>query len=154
MIKIFFGAGIVVAFILFLIKWTGRRRVVSPINGDRDKNYDFFYNIFSDKGFVIDEYEPLDGRQMNVFLNHPRIGLFVLIGVMLLLIGVFPGIVWFIFGRDKFSITFKENTGFVLYVLESNSRYAGKVWGKIIFRINLKSIETLPDNLETTVEII
>jgi len=44
-ISIFLGLGSVVAFVLFLIKWTGRDRVVSPINGDLDKNYDFILSI-------------------------------------------------------------------------------------------------------------
>ena len=153
-ISIFLGIGVVVAFVLFLIKWTGRERVVSPMNGDRDKNYDFFYKLFSDKGFEISEYEPLDGRKMTVYLDHPRKSHFVLIGIFLLMTGVFPGIVWFMFGSDKFSLTLKENAGYALYVFKSNSRYAGKAWGKIIFKINLKSIEPPPENIETTVEII
>lgn len=54
---------------------------------------------------------------------------FVFTGSILLLASIFPGILWFIFGRDRLSVTFKEDAGFVQYIFESNNRkYADKIW--------------------------
>jgi hypothetical protein len=153
-IKIFFGIGLVIATVMFLVKRAGHSRVVSPMNGGLNQNYDLLYQRLSDEGFEIEEFEPLDGRQLNVFLDHPRKSHFLFIGVFLLVIGILPGIVWFIFGRDKFSITLREKLGFVHSVFESNSKYASKAWQKVNLRLTMEKLGPPPENLQTTVEVI
>ena len=154
-IKAYGGVGFIFAMGLSLIKKAKRERSVWPINGSVNENYDRFYQEFSDAGFKIEEYEPLEGKQLNVFLDHPGKFYFVFTGFILLMLGMLPGLIWFISGRDKLSITLKENAGFVQYIFETNnSKYAGKVWQKIILKYTNDLLGRSPRDLETTVDII
>ena len=140
-IKVYFGSGCVVAFGLFYIKKARSVRSVSPINGSVDENYERYFREFSDAGFMIEEFHPISGRQMTVFFNHPGRLFFISTGIILLFAGIFPGLVWFIAGRDKLSLTFiKGSSGFVHYIFESNNKnYSGKIW----FKINMKHTKEL-----------
>lgn len=134
-IKTYLAFGCLIGLGLFFIKKAKRERSVWPINGSEGQNYDLFYQEFRNEGFIVEEYEPLEGRQLNVFLNHPGVFYFAFRGSILLLAGIFPGILWFILGRDRLSVTFKEDAGFVQYIFESNNgKYAGNVWQRIHFR--------------------
>ena len=154
-IKVYFGSGCVVATGLFFIKKARSVRSVSPINGSVDANYERLFREFSDAGFRIEEFEPIGGRQMIVFFNRPGRLFFISIGIILLLAGIFPGLIWFITGRDRLSLTLKEEGGYVHYIFETNNKnYAGKIW----FKINLKHTKELigptPEGQETTVRIV
>ena len=154
-IKAYGSVGCIVAIGLFLLKKTKREKSVWPINGSMNENYDRFYKEFSDAGFKIEEYEPLEGKQLNVFLDHPKKSYFILMGFILFMVGIFPGILWFILGRDRLSITFKENAGFVQYIFDTNnSKYAGKVWQRIILKHTKDLLDTTPKDMETTIDII
>ena len=153
----YFVLGCAVAVVLFLVKKAGRSRVVSPVNGSVDQNCERLYQRFFDDGLQIEEYEPLDGRQLKVVLDHPSKVRFWCTGIILLAIGILLGIVWFMFGRDTFSITLKEEHGFVCAIFESNSKHASKVWQKINFKLSTEMLEKLdkpPDGVETTVEVV
>ena len=158
-VNIFLGTGLIVALILFFIKRPERRRTVSHLSGDLDQTYDRLYQRFSEEGFHVEEYEPLGGRQLNVFLDHPPQSRYFLMGLFLLFAGIFPGIVWFFYGPDKFSITLKPDTKVSEYIFKSSSRRASKAWGKIASKLLFEMLEKLkddplPENLETTIDII
>jgi len=154
-IKAYGGVGCIVAIGLFFLKKAKRERSVWPINGSINQNYDRFYKEFSNAGFKIEEYESLDGKQLHVFLDHPGKSYFVLMGFILLMVGILPGIIWFILGRDRLSITLKENAGFVQYIFETNNgKYAGKVWQRIGLQHTKDLMGTSPGDLETTVDIL
>ena len=154
-IKAYGGVGLIVAIGLFLLKKAKRERSVWPINGSVNENYDRFLKEFSNEGFKIEEYEPLEGKQLNVFLDHPGKSYFFLMGFILVLAGIIPGIVWFILGRDRLSITFKENAGFVQYIFETNnSKYAGKIWQRMTLKYTKDLLGEAPKDLETSVDMI
>lgn len=154
-IKIYFLAGLVVATALFFISKAKSDRFVSPINGSVDQNYDRLFREFSDAGFRIEECEPLAGRQLIVFFNHPGKLYFISMGFILLLAGIFPGIVWFHRGRDKLSITLKEESGFVRYVFETNNnKYAGRIWQKINLKFTKELLGSPPNDLQTTARVV
>ncbi len=158
-IKVYFGSGCVVAFILFHIKKARSVRSVYPINGSVDENYEFYFREFSEAGFKIEEFEPMDGRKMTVFFDHPGGLFFILTGVILLFAGIFPGLIWFISGRDRLSLTFiKGSSGYVHYIFESNNKnYAGEIWSKINMKHTQELVGPTPEsleNLETKVRIV
>ncbi len=155
-IKVYFGSGCVIAFILFYLKKARSVRSVYPINGSVDANYARCFREFSDAGFKIEEFEPIDGKKMTVFFDHPGRLFFISTGVILLLAGIFPGLVWFITGRDRLSLTLiKGSSGFVHYIFESNNKkYAGEIWSKINMKHTKEMIDPIPEGLETTVRIV
>jgi len=104
-------------------------------------------------GYTIEEYELLDGRQLKIFFNHPSKGYFIIIGLILFLMGILPGLIWFIVGRDWLSLTLKESAGFVLYVYETNNiKYTGRVWQKINLNYTKGLLGDAPKDLETIIE--
>ena len=155
-INIYFVTGFTIGALLFYIKKTGRNRSVSPVNSSVEYLYNWLYRTFSDKGFRIEEYELIDGKRLTVFLDHPSMGRFILIGTVLLAIGIFPGIVWFAFGRDRLSFSLRQESTFLALTLESSSRYASKVWEKINLKwtIHMLDLDTPPPDLETTIEFV
>ena len=155
-IKVYFGSGCVVAFGLFYIKRARSVRSVSPINGSVDENYERYFREFSDAGFMIEEFEPIGGRQMIVFFNHPGRLFFISTGIILLFAGIFPGLIWFITGRDRLSLTLIEgSSGYVHYIFESNNKnYSGKIWSKINMKHTKELIGPTPEGLETTARTV
>lgn len=74
-------------------------------------------------------------------------------GFILLMLGIFPGLLWFYIGRDRLFLTFKENADFVLYVFETNNiKYAGRVWQKINLNYTNGLFADAPKDLETIIE--
>ena len=155
-IKVYFGSGCVVALGLFFIKKARSVRSVSPINGSVDENYERYFKEFSDAGFMIEEFQPIDGRQMTVFFNHPGRLFFISTGILLLFAGIFPGLIWFMTGRDRLSLTFiKGSSGYVHYIFESNNKhYSGKIWFKIHMKHTKEVIGPTPEGLKTTVRTV
>ena len=158
-VNIFLGTGLVFALILFYAKKPEKRKIVFHWTGDLDRTYDRLYRKFSDEGFHIEEYEPLGGRQLNVFLDHPPQIRYFSRGLFFLLLGIFPGIVWFVYGPDQFSITLKPDPRDGEYIVQISSRRASKAWktmaSKLLFEMleKLKN-DPLPEDLETTIDII
>ena len=104
-------------------------------------------------GYTIEEYDPLDGRQLKIFFNHPSKGYFIIMGLILLMLGIVPGLIWFVVGRDWLSLTFKESAGFVLYVYETNNfKFVGKIWLKMNLKHTKELLDDVPDDLETIIE--
>jgi hypothetical protein len=158
-VNIFLGTGLMVALVLFFAKRPERRRTVFHMSGDLDQTYNRLYQRFSEEGFHIEECEPLGGRQLNVFLDHPPQSRYLLMGLFFLLVGIFPGIVWFAYGPDKFSITLKPDPKVGEYIFKCSSRRASKAWEKISSKLLFEMLEklkneSLPENLETTIDII
>ena len=154
-LKVYFGGGCVIGAVLFFIKKARSVRSVSPINGSVDENYARLYREFSIAGFRLEEYEPVGGRQLIVFFNRPGRFIFITMGIILLLAGMFPGLIWFIAGRDKLSITLKEEYGYVYYIFKTNNKnYAGKIWFKIDMKRMKELLGPTPEGLETEVRMV
>ena len=104
-------------------------------------------------GYRIEEYEPLDGRRLKIFFNHPSKVGFIIMGLILVMMGLVPGLIWFYVGRDWLSLTLKESSGFVLYIYETNNiKYAGKIWQKMNLKYTKELLSDVPDDLETIIE--
>ena len=125
--------GCLVAFILFFVKKAGREKVVSIANEELNSLYDFIFTSLSENGYEIDEYEPLEGKKLTAPVSN--MSSFILTGTFLFLIGLLPGFVWFMFGRDRLSITLKQQKSFILVVVEMNGKKARKIWQKINFQL-------------------
>lgn len=154
-IKIYFIGGCVIAGILFFIKKGRSVRNVFPINGSVDENYKRLFKEFSVGGSKIEEIEPIGGRQMIIHFNHPGWIYFFSMGIILFLAGIFPGLIWFITGRDKLSLTIKEEYGYVHVIFKTNNqKYVGKKWFKFQMKRTKELIGPTPEGSETTVKII
>lgn len=153
LLKLYIGVSCLITLGVFLVIKARRERTVSPINGSIDQNYDRFYREFSQMGYTIKEYEPLEGKQLKIFFNHPSKTYFVIMGLILLMMGILPGLIWFVVGRDWLSLTLKESAGFVLYIYETNNiKFAGKVWQKMNLKYTKELLSDVPDDLETIIE--
>jgi hypothetical protein len=87
LLKLYLGLSCLVTLWVFLVKKARRERAVSPINGSVDQNFNRFYREFSQRGYTLEEYDPLEGRQLKVFFNHPGRVYFILMGLILLMMG-------------------------------------------------------------------
>ena len=153
LLKVYIGISFLMTLLVMYKKWANKARTVSPINGSVDQNFERYYHEFSKSGYRVEEYVLLDGRKLTIFLNHPWWGYFFLMGLILLMFGLVPGIIWLYNGRDRLSLTFKENAGYVLYVFETNhNKYASNLWYKMNSKLTRELLGTSSEDLKTTIE--
>lgn len=145
--------GFLIAIVVFCIRRAGRVKVVSAVSMAPDTLYDILYERLSGGGRIIEESEPLEARRMDVSIENPHPARFLCIGLLLFMSGIFPGVVWFIYGKDRLTITIKRTGSTILLIVEMNSRYSQKVWQKINLRLTREMLGSGPQGLENSVEV-
>ena len=143
-------AGMVLAVLVHLVKRAGRvARCVSPMNGTVDGAYTGIHDRLTSLGFDVETFQLLEGWRLTVRLRTPSLVRFLTTCLVLTVAGIFPGIVYFCYGRDRFTITLTPGSNMVVFTFDASSGRAAKVWGRIMVKMNMEMLgdETMLEGL-------
>lgn len=151
LIKVFFASGFVLSLVLWCIKQGAKEKVVSPVGEDTNRLFDFMLKWFESRGYDFIEWEPLDGKGIIAHIPHPKPWRFWFFGILLLFAGFFPGLVWFLYRKNRLSISLKQQKGFGMIIVETNSRHAQWAWQRFNLILTRRTLGTTLDDVDPTI---
>ena len=141
-LALYLALGALVGAVMMMVRHARTRRGVSPANGEPEPLCAFFRDQLSGAGWKVEEYELVEGRRISAVPQTGAPGHRRNPGLLLALLGLFPGVAYFVMGPSRLSVTVKPEFGFLMVIVETAGRPAERLWRRINLRLTRRTLSS------------